>query len=273
MLPEPELPLAPPASVAAPASAAPVAARLPAALTLYGMNSPNVRKVALMLEELGLPHDLVHVAVFRGEQFTPEFLALNPLGKVPVLIDPALGMPLAESGAILLYLAEAHGRFLPAEQPARAEVMQWIMVQMASVGPQFGQLNHYQMQEQDAVQGTIGHAYALGRFREAARRLYRLLDDRLATRDWIAGGAYSIADIATWPWATYLEDHGLDPQAHPALIRWRDRIAARPAVARMLERTQAAFAAPAAGATATTATLSSGRTARTPSANPIALTR
>ncbi|MCE7795719.1 glutathione S-transferase N-terminal domain-containing protein [Sphingobium sufflavum] len=216
-----------------------------AALTLYGMNSPNVRKVALMLEELALPYALEHVAVFRGEQFSPEFLALNPLGKVPVLVDPALGMPLAESGAILLYLAEAHGQLLPTVQPARAEVMQWVMVQMANVGPQLGQLNHFQMQDQGADgPGSIGHAYALGRFTEAARRLYRLLDDRLASREWIAGDAYSIADIATWPWATYLEQHGLEPQAHPALIRWRDRIAARPAAIRMLERTQAAFTTP-----------------------------
>lgn len=208
-------------------------------LTLYGMNSPNVRKVCLMLEELALPYELVHVAVFRGQQFTSEFLALNPLSKVPVLVDPALSAPLAESGAILLYLAETHRAFLPTQQPARAEVQQWLMVQMSSIGPMLGQLNHFQMPGQRDTQ-----PYALGRYTEVARRLYRLLNDRLATREWIAGDAYSIADIATWPWATYLEQHGLEPQAHPALIRWRDAIAARSAVTRMTECMQAAFTAP-----------------------------
>ncbi|HEX7821766.1 MAG TPA: glutathione S-transferase N-terminal domain-containing protein [Sphingobium sp.] len=248
-----------------------------ASLILYGMNSPNVRKVALMLEELALPHELRHVAVFKGEQFTPEFLALNPLGKVPVLVDPALGMPLAESGAILLYLAETHGQFLPTGQPARAEVMQWIMVQMANIGPQLGQLNHFQMQDGEQAPGSIGHAYALGRFTEAARRLYRLLDDRLAGREWIAGDAYSIADIATWPWATYLEQHGLEPQAHPALIRWRDRIAARPAVGRMTQRTLAAFSAPSAAARRSATTddldLFFGRTPEMPVADYSAISR
>src|SRR5262245_52670135 len=114
-------------------------------LTLYGMSSPNVVKVAIMLEELELPYQLKHVAVFKGEQFNPEFLAMNPLGKVPVLVDPRLGKPLAESGAILIYLAEREGKLLPAQGPDRYEVLQWVMVQMASIGPMFGQLNHFQI--------------------------------------------------------------------------------------------------------------------------------
>jgi len=172
-----------------------------APLILCGMNSPNVRKVVLML------------------------------------LDPALGQPLAESAAILAYLGETHGRFLPADYPARAEVMQWLMVQMASGGPMLGQLNHFRILPQDE------QAYALGRYAAQAESLYRLLDERLAGREWIAGGAYSIADMAIYPWAHYLEKHGFDPAAFPALIRWRAAIDARPATARAAQRMDEAFAA------------------------------
>ena len=205
-------------------------------LVLYGMGSPNVRKVVIMLEELGLPYELRHVAVFKGEQFTPEFLALNPLAKVPVLLDPVLGEPLAESAAILFWLAERGGSaLLPAAAPARYAVMQWLMVQMASVGPMFGQLNHFR------ILPAGSEPYALARYATQTERLYRLLDDRLANREWIAGDGYSIADIATYPWAHYLERHGLDPTAYPALLRWRNVIDARPATTRAGERMDAAF--------------------------------
>jgi GST-like protein len=207
------------------------------ALTLYGMGSPNVRKVAILLEELQLPYVLRHVAVFKGEQFQPDFLAMNPLGKVPVLVDPALERPLAESGAILMSLAERHGAYLPPLGPARYEVIQWLMVQMSSIGPMFGQLNHFQL----LPAGT--EPYSRGRYFGQAERLYRLLDERLARQEWIAGNLYSIADIATYPWALYLERHGLDPARHPGLLRWREVIAARPAVQRAYQRTDAAFAA------------------------------
>jgi GST-like protein len=206
-------------------------------LTLYGMGSPNVRKVVIALEELELAYELRHVAVFKGEQFTPEFLALNPLAKVPVLVDPALGRPLAESAAILFYLAERQGRLLPAQGPERYEVMQWLMVQMASIGPMFGQLNHFQILPEGS------EPYAFGRYREQAQRLYRLLDDRLAQHEWIAGGAYSIADIATYPWALYLERHGFDAARYPALRHWCDAIAARPAAQRAHARMDEAFTA------------------------------
>ena len=205
-------------------------------VVLYGMGSPNVRKVVIMLEELGLPYELRHVAVFKGEQFTPEFLALNPLAKVPVLVDPALGEPLSESAAILFWLAErSGGAFLPAKAPARYAVMQWLMVQMASIGPMFGQLNHFRILPADQ------ETYAVGRYAAQSERLYRLLDDRLASREWIAGDAYSIADIATYPWAHYLERHRFDPAAYPALLRWRSAIDTRPATLRAGERMDAAF--------------------------------
>lgn len=204
-------------------------------LTLYGMNSPNVRKIAIMLEELELTYELRHVAVFKGEQFTPEFLAMNPLGKVPVLIDPVLGRPLAESGAILCFLAERYAAFLPTDGYARYEIMQWLMVQMASIGPMLGQLNHFQLLPKGS------QAYAYGRYFAQAERLYRLIDTRLAAQEWIAGDAYSIADIATYPWMLYLERHGFDPTRHPALLRWREIIAARGAVMRADKRMAEAF--------------------------------
>jgi GSH-dependent disulfide-bond oxidoreductase len=213
-------------------------------LILHGMNSPNVTKVVLMLEECALDYELRHVAVFKQEQFTPEFLALNPLGKVPVLEDPRLGIPLAESGAILHWLAEREGKFLPSSQPqsqaARAEVMQWLMHQMANYGPLLGQLNHFRL-----VLAPGTHPYAEARYAAAAGKLYRLLDDRLATREWIAGGDYSIADMAMQPWANYLEGHGFDSAAHPHLVRWRAAVASRPAVARALLRADEGFTKPA----------------------------
>lgn len=199
-------------------------------LIVYGMHSPNVRKVLIMLEELDLPYELRHVAVFKGEQFAPDFLAMNPLGKVPVLADPRLGRPLAESGAILFWLAERSGRFLPADGQARYEVMQWLMVQMASIGPMLGQLNHFQLLP------TGSEPYGLGRYAVQAEKLYRLLDNRLATREWITSDAYSIADIATYPWAHYLEQHGFDAAQHPHLLRWREAIDSRPAIPRAAER-------------------------------------
>jgi len=205
-------------------------------LVLYGVGSPNVRKVVIMLEELGLAYALTHVAVFKGEQFEPWFLALNPLAKVPVLVDPVLGMPLAESGAILVWLAEREASaLLPSARPARQEVLQWLMVQMASVGPMFGQLNHFNMLPRDT------EAYGRGRFAAQAETLYRLLDARLAAHAFLAGGAYSIADIATYPWALYLEKHGFDPAAFPSLLRWRKEIDARPAVSRADARMGEAF--------------------------------
>lgn len=204
-------------------------------LILYGMGSPNVRKVVIMLEELGLAYELRHVSVFTGEQFTPEFLAMNPVGKVPVLVDPRLGRPLAESGAILFWLAErTGGAFLPSDAPTRYEVMQWLMTQMSLVGPMLGQFNHFQMLPRD-------EPYGFGRYEAQSLQVYKLLNERLEGRDWLAGDAYSIADIATYPWAEYVERQRFDPAPYPALLKWRARIAERTAVVRAAERINEAF--------------------------------
>jgi len=205
-------------------------------MVLYGSPSPNVEKVGIMLEELDVPYELRHVSVFRSEQYQPEFLAMNPIGKIPVLVDPALGHPMFESGAILFYLAERYGKFFPAEGAARYEVMQWLMVQMAWVGPTLGQLTHFRI-----VLKPGTDPYGEGRFAEVAKRVYQILDERLHTHAWIAGDAYSIADMAIYPWSVYLERHGFAAEKHSALVRWRDKIKARLAVMRSNARFEEAF--------------------------------
>ena len=214
-------------------------------LTLYGMGSPNILKVVLALEELGLDYEARHVAVVAGEQFEPAFQALNPFGKVPVLVDGET--VLFESGAILIYLAEREGRLLPASGPARYEVIKWLMAQMASVGPILGQLNHLSMMPADLA------PYALDRFRNAGMRIYRALEGRAASSPWMGGADYSIADAAIWPWVRYLTGHGLKWEDYPALGAWRAKVAERPATAKA-EAAMARFAP---------ADVSSGQTATT----------
>lgn len=205
-------------------------------ITLYGVMSPNVVKVAIMLEELGTPYQLRFVALFKGEQFSAEFLAMNPLGKVPVVTGPGLDRPLAESGAILIWLAERYGRFLPQNSYDRYEVLQWLMVQMSSIGPMLGQHTHFRL----VPAGT--EPYALARYRTMSEKLYRTLDQRLAEREWLAGSSYSIADIATFPWAEYLERHDFPIDDYPRLRRWRDGIGRREAVVRAKGRIVTEFA-------------------------------
>lgn len=201
-------------------------------ITVYGVMSPNVLKVVILLEELALPYRLRYVDLFKGEQFSPEFLKINPLGKVPVLLDARLNQPLAESGAILIWLAEQAGRFLPSSGNARYEVLQWLMVQMSTVGPMLGQFTHF------SLLPTGSEPYARGRYGALAKRLYGQINDRLANRGWLAGEDYSIADIATFPWGEYLDRHGFDRSNYPALMDWRERINNRPAV----QRAKAGFA-------------------------------
>lgn len=192
-------------------------------IQLYTSDTPNGYKASIMLEEVGLPYEVHFIHLSKGEQRTPEFLKINPNGKIPAIVDTENGQTVFESGAILIYLAEKTGKLFPAAPAARMEVLQWLFFQMASVGPMLGQLWHFV-----GVKPEI--PYAIERYRKETLRLYGVVDGRLANHRYIAGDTYTIADIATWPW---LRVHGsikIDVEPFPNVRRWLDEIAARPAV-------------------------------------------
>ncbi|HEY4546234.1 MAG TPA: glutathione binding-like protein [Pedomonas sp.] len=210
------------------------------AIELYGMASPNVRKITIMLAEIGQAYTFRHVDVFRGGQFEPDFEKLNPNRKVPVLVDRRASsdapVVIFESAAILIYLAEQFRALLPGAEPARSGVIQWLMIQACNMGPMLGQLNHFTFAARDID-------YAYDRYRREAERLYRLLDQRLEQSAYLGGEAYSIADIATYPWALYLERHGFEASRFPRLDAWRQRVGARPAVIEGMQAVEQAEAA------------------------------
>ena len=199
-------------------------------IELYGMGSPNVVKIYIALEELGLAYTVHPVDVFAGKQFDADFLKLNPMAKVPVIVDsdgPG-GKPLAifESGAILLYLAEKTGKLLPADVAAKYEAIEWMMVQMTTVGPMFGQFVHY------LRFAPPGNDYSKSRYLTQAHRVTEAIDQRLATQPWLGGAEYSIADIATYPWIRNVPALlGADAAAkYSNAMRWVGVISERPAV-------------------------------------------
>jgi GSH-dependent disulfide-bond oxidoreductase len=199
-------------------------------IDLYSWSTPNGHKVHIMLEECGLPYTPHPVDINRGDQLDPKFRVLNPNGRIPVIVDqdgPG-GRPLAvaESGAVLFYLAEKTGRFLPKEHPSRYSAMQWLMFQMSGIGPMFGQLYHFRT---DSVEKL---PYAIDRYTNEARRLYRVLNERLAGSPYLAGDEYTIADMATWPWCHAIDRQGHDPKDYPDVMRWFEAIKQRPAVQR-----------------------------------------
>ncbi|QQS10541.1 MAG: glutathione S-transferase C-terminal domain-containing protein [Rhodospirillales bacterium] len=203
-------------------------------IDLYGMGSPNVVKIYVALEEMGLAYKAIPVDVFAGAQFGAEFTKLNPSAKVPVIVDHAGpgGGPYTvfESGAILIYLAEKAGNFLPKDGAARYDVLQWMMVQMTAVGPMFGQYVHFMRF------APKGNEYSLERYRTQVRRTLDILEGRLATAPYLGGAAYSIADIATFPWARNvgpLLGKAVEAE-YPKLMAWVAGIAARPAVVKAL---------------------------------------
>ena len=196
-------------------------------IDLYTWTTPNGRKVSIMLEELGLPYGVHPVNIGKGDQFAPDYLKINPNGKIPSIVDPQGpdGKPIAmmESGAILIYLARKTGKLFPQAERAQYEVLQWLMFQMGGVGPMFGQTHHFLRAAKEPV------PYAIERYMAETRRLYGVLNDRLKVHDYLAG-AYSIADIATYPWVARHEWHKTDLNDFPHVRRWFDAISARPAV-------------------------------------------
>ncbi len=192
-------------------------------IDLYTWNTPNGRKVSILLEELELAYSVHPIDITKGDQMRPEFLALSPNNKIPAIRDRATGVNLMESGAILIYLAETYEKFLPAAR--RYEVFEWLMWQMAGFGPMLGQAHHF-------LKFNPGlSVYAEKRYGEEARRLYGVLDRQLEQRAFIVED-YSIADIACWPWVSRYEWQGIDLRDYPSVRRWYKEIAARPAVQR-----------------------------------------
>jgi GSH-dependent disulfide-bond oxidoreductase len=205
-------------------------------IDLYALTSPNVRKVYIMLEELDLPYKEIFVDVWKGDNYQPEFCKLNPNGKIPVIVDhdgPG-GRPYTvfESGAILMYLADKTGRLLPKDMAARYEVIQWLMIQISTVGPMFGQLTHFK-------NFAPGNDYSLTRYQTEVLRLYDLLETRLGQSNYLGGSDYTIADIATFPWTANHKVQGIRLETKPNLTRWYKAIAARPAVQRALKKVEA----------------------------------
>jgi GST-like protein len=202
-------------------------------IDLYGMASPNVLKVVLMLEEVELPYRFHHTNVIAGEQYTDEFRALNPNGRVPAIVDqdgPGGPFPVFESGAILAYLAEKTGKLWPADMRQRHIVLQWLMFQMGGIGPMSGQFVHF-----TRAAPAEGNDYARSRYFTEVQRIYGVLDRRLAESPYMAGEDYSIADVATWPWARNHQLLKLSYAELPHLGRWVEAIAARPAAQKMIQ--------------------------------------
>ena len=202
-------------------------------IEVYSWATPNGHKVHVMLEECGLRYRAIPVDIGSGEQFDPAFLAISPNNKIPALVDPEGpdGAPISlfESGAILLYLAGKTGRFLPADTRGKYEVLQWLMFQMGGVGPMLGQAHHFRIYAPTRID------YAIDRYTNEAKRLYGVMNTRLAKSRYLGGTEYSIADIAVFPWLRSWKNQGIDWNDHPHLKGWFDEIAARPAVRRGVE--------------------------------------
>ena len=192
-------------------------------IDLYTFATPNGRKISIALEELGLPYTVHSIDITKGHQFRKDFLSISPNNKIPALVDRERGVQLMESGAILAYLADTYDTTLWGTD--RWTTLQWLMWQMGGLGPMLGQVHHF-------VRFNPGKApYAETRFRDEARRLYGVLDQRLAVAEYV-GGSYSIADIACWPWISRYEYQEMKLSEFPNVLRWYRQLAARPAVQR-----------------------------------------
>ncbi len=200
-------------------------------IDLYTWPTPNGHKVHIFLEETGLEYTVIPINILTGDQFDPEFLKISPNNKMPAMVDRdgPDGKPYGvfESGAMLLYLAEKTGQFMPSGMAERYTVIQWLMFQMGGIGPMLGQAHHFRLYAPEKIE------YAFNRYTNEARRLYRVVDTRLAEVEYLAGD-YSIADMATYPWLRYHENQGQKLEDYPHLKRWYDALGARPAVRRGL---------------------------------------
>ena len=198
-------------------------------IDLYTWTTPNGRKVSIMLEELGLPYRVHAINIGKDDQFSPQYVKINPNSKIPSIVDPdgPDGQPISmmESGAILVYLADKTGKLLARSGRARYGALQWLMFQMGGVGPMFGQVHHFLRAAKEPV------PYAIERYGKETRRLYGVLNERLKQNECLADG-YSIADIATYPWVARHEWHQVDLSDFPNVKRWFDALSARPAVQR-----------------------------------------
>jgi glutathione S-transferase/GST-like protein len=199
-------------------------------ITLYTAATPNGQKVSIALEELGLPWTLQVLDLAQNEQKTPAFLAINPNGRIPAIVDhEADDFAVFESGACLIYLAEKTGRLMPADAKGRSRVLQWLMFQMGGIGPMMGQANVFFRYFPEKIPAVID------RYQGESKRLFRVLDGQLKDHEYLAGD-YSIADIANWAWVRTHRWSGVEMDDLPHLRRWRDAIRARPAVQRGIER-------------------------------------
>jgi GST-like protein len=202
-------------------------------IDLYYWTTPNGHKITIFLEEAGLPYRIVPINISKGEQFKPEFLRISPNNRIPAIVDDdplASDRPVSvfESGAVLQYLAEKSGQFLPKDLQGRVEVMQWLFWQMGGLGPMAGQNHHFSQYAPEKI------SYAIERYVKETNRLYGVLDKRLADHEFVAGD-YSIADMASYPWVVPYERQGQSLEDFPNLMRWFEGIRARPAVVRAYE--------------------------------------
>jgi GSH-dependent disulfide-bond oxidoreductase len=216
-------------------------AKNPDIIQLYSLPTPNGVKISIALEELGLPYEPHRIDFGNNDQKSPEFVSLNPNGRIPALIDPngPDGKPIGlfESGAILVYLAEKTGKLIPADAAGRYETLCWVMFQMGGVGPMFGQFGHFFKFAADKV---ANNSYPMERYRDEAKRLLGVLEGRLKDRQWLMGDEYTIADIATYPWIEgarkfYGGADVLEYSSFPNVIAWVDRGLARPAAQKGME--------------------------------------
>ena len=197
-------------------------------IDVYFYPSPNGLKIAIAVEEMELPYRMVPVNILRGEQFAPEFLAISPNNKIPAIVDhdvPGGSLPIFESGAILVHLAEKSGRFLPKDPHGRMRVLQWTFWQVGGLGPMAGQAHHFRAFASEVV------PYGIRRYTDEVNRLYGVLDRQLAQTEFVAGD-YSIADMACWPWVVPFERQGQRLEDFPNVRRWFDAVRARPGVER-----------------------------------------